>query len=94
MSGITLLLSDRHGVYIPREFARLEGWEITDEDREILLAGPEHEQYWDSWMDVVETTFFEDDKGHKWYLRESGDLWAYCPELMTEEEEKEFFEID
>lgn len=29
--------------------------------------------------------------GHEWFLYQDGDLWAVCPELLTDEEYENFF---
>ena len=31
------------------------------------------------------------ENGNAWHLYQDGDLWAYCPELMSNEEYKDFF---
>ena len=74
-----LYASDSHGVYIPQYFAKsvdtmyLSG--VTDEDMAILLAGPDHEHYWDAWNDVECSAVLTDDAGKEWVLYQDGDLW-------------------
>ena len=93
MSGVELLLSDARGIYIPRDFASdCTGWDnISDQDRKILENGPEHELYWDTWYEVLDTAFYEDKNGNTWHLFQDGDLFVYCFELMTDEEHENVF---
>ena len=75
-----LYADDNRGIYIPQYFAEscAEGWQgIKDEDREILLAGPEHELYWDAWCDVLDNARYTDHRG-TWTLWQDGDLWVVC----------------
>lgn len=92
MSGIELLLSDSRGVYIPRDFALycedMDG--VSAEDIEILKTGPEHDSYWDAWDCVLQNAKREIN-GKVWRLYQDGDLWAYCEDLMTDEEYYGFF---
>jgi hypothetical protein len=94
-NGIELLLSDSRGIYIPRDFAMYHG-DIMDgvsaEDMEILKAGPDHELYWEAWDSVLQNaTATATHNGKVWRLWQDGDLWAYCEELMTDEEYEQFF---
>ena len=60
-----------HGIYIPQTFAeRYPEW-LNDEEQEILLAGPEHEEYWETWDEVTSWEF--EDKSL--YIGESGDVF-------------------
>lgn len=92
MSGISLLLSDCRGIYIPRNFVQnfdLCQWHIK-EDYQDILSNPCNEWYWDSWSEVMNNAYFIDKSGNKWYLWQDGDLWAVCYELLTEEERTNF----
>jgi len=97
MSGIDLLVSDRHGVYIPQIFAGFDftNWTgIVAENIEVLLRGPDHEDsqnYWDIWNDVTMNAVHTDTNGNVWRLWQDGDLWVYCEALMTDEEYYNFF---
>jgi len=94
MSGIHILINDSHGVYIPQFFAEqfnVEGWEVEKGDLDILIAGPEHDLYWDAWNDVTSYASYQDDDGMKWTLYQDGDLFAICEDRMTAEEYKNFF---
>jgi hypothetical protein len=94
MSGIELLLNDSRGVYIPRDFAmyfeNMDG--IESEDIDILKAGPdESDWYWETWDSVLSNASYKDEKGNVWRLYQDGDLFAYCEELMDDEEYYNFF---
>jgi hypothetical protein len=97
MSGIDLLVSDAHGVYIPQIFAGFDftNWSgIDPEDIEVLLRGPDHEDsqsYWDVWNDVTMGAVHTDTNGNVWRLWQDGDLLIYCEALMTDEEYYGFF---
>lgn len=96
MSGLELVLSDRRGIYIPQNFAEIvhagASWRgVTAEDIEVLLAGPEHTAYWDTWDWVLSTASFVDSHDRTWYLYQDGDLWLYNEELMDDEEYYNFF---
>jgi hypothetical protein len=90
--GLELLLSDSRGIYIPRDWATYcqDMDNVTAEDMEILKTGPEHEHYWEAWNDVLQNAFSVVN-GKVWRLWQDGDLWAYCEELMTDEEYENFF---
>lgn len=91
MSGIEILLSDHHGIYIPKIFSEdFGGWGVSHEDV-VDLASPENETYWDTWQAVLDYAQHTDSKGNVWRLWQDGDLFAYCDELMTDEEYKDFF---
>lgn len=98
MSGLELLCDSGHGVYIPQLMAgRLHnaGWTgITAYDILAIENGPygeDSDQYWQAWQDVLYDAEFADEKGNIWRLYHDGDLWAYCEELMTDEEKINFF---
>ena len=98
MSGVTILLSDNRGVYIPQNFAEgfmphYWGLEDNNEDIKTLRKGPtsENEFYWDAWDRIIMSARHTDPDGNVWLLSQDGDLFAYCEALMTTEEKVEFF---
>jgi len=97
MSGIELLVSDAHGVYIPQIFAGFDftNWTGVDsEDIEVLFRGPNHEDsqnYWDVWDAILYAATYVDANQNVWSLHQDGDLWAICEALMTDEEYYNFF---
>ncbi len=92
MSGIELLVSDRNGIYIPKIYAEMVDeflylWEnVSREDVDLLLKGPEEESYWDVWHDIVQWATYSDEEGKTWRLHQDGDLFVYCDERMNDEE--------
>ena len=96
MSGIEILLNDSRGVYIPQNFAEffdMRRWGVSDEHRDILLAGPHmaNDSYWDVWYEVLSDCSRTDSNGNVWYLWQDGDLFTFCENLMTDEEYEDFF---
>jgi len=86
LENALLLLSDARGIYIPRDFAEgfnMEDWHVSAEDAAILLAGPDHEWYWEAWESVLNNATLTTKTATKHYapgtvftLYQDGDLWA------------------
>ena len=76
--GMDLLLDEHHGIYLPQEFAKRinrKKWKgISKEEYKILLAGPNHPDYWLAWDDVLANAEYRDSAG-KWYLYQDGPLF-------------------
>ena len=93
MNGIQLLLSDAHGVYIPKlfleSFLSFKVWGLLKSDFKAL-RNPENESYWEVWEFVLNAAKHTDSEGNVWQLWQDGDLWAICHDLMTEEEKQNF----
>ena len=98
-----LWLSDWHGQYLPRDFAK----SFSDRDKyvagvdnktwAILEAGPDHEYYWEVWEDVLNNAVVTDVHGHKFSIYhhkfsiyQDGDCWL-VPVGMKWDDEAEFF---
>jgi hypothetical protein len=68
-------LDSARGIYIPRDFAEsisLNDWTGIDKaDFEILLSGPDHEDYWEAWTQVLDNA--ESNCGATLY--QDGDLF-------------------
>ena len=80
-SSLVLLVSDSAGIYVPQQFAkqcREHCVNVSDEDWEILLTGPDHDDYWDAWDSVVDSAVLVSDKDpeERYKLSQDGDLWA------------------
>jgi hypothetical protein len=89
MSGIQILASDSYGIYVPQKFASNYNWSgINVEDLDIIEQGPtpENEWYWEAWSNVLNDAFHKDKEGNTWRLYQDGDLFAYCEDLMDDEE--------
>lgn len=97
MENIVCLFSSAHGVYVPQAFVKgymPEKWGIEESDVEILLAGPEHADYWDTWDTVLNRAQYTSDDGRKYHLHLDGDLFAIAYDALTDDEYREFFGED
>ena len=93
MKPIHLLLNSANGVYIPKIFAEhLTGdWSgVRNEDLATLLQGPEAEGYWEAWDSTLTHAIFTEDQ-LQYRLYQEGDLWLWCPDLMTWQGHQQFF---
>lgn len=80
LTNAKLYLSDARGIYIPRDFAQGTKREcvanVNDEDWQTLLAGPDHEWYWEAWETVLDrATLTDPTSGEQFTLYQDGDLW-------------------
>jgi hypothetical protein len=73
-----------------QEFILSQWSGIDADDVAILETGPDHEQYWDAWQDVLDNATWTDGK-NTWTLYQDGDLFAVCPELMDNDEYQNFY---
>ena len=93
MNGIQLLLSDAHGIYIPKlfleSFLSFKVWGLRKADYKEL-NNPDNEYYWDKWDTCLNNAEHTDKQGNTWHLWQDGDLWAICTDLMTDEEKSNF----
>ena len=93
MQAIEILLSDARGIYIPRDF--VEGFDVTkwnlDPDSWAVqtCADPDAPDYWEAWDEILSSAYYTHE-GNVWNLSQDGDLFAYCLELMTDEEKQNF----
>ena len=66
-----LVIDGYHGIYIPQIFAqRFPEW-LSDEEREVLIAGPEGDEYWEVWDDVS----FREYEDQSVYLGEADEVF-------------------
>lgn len=59
------------GIYMPQraiENLNPKEWGISEEDTDILLAGPETDYYWETWDMVSTNAKYTDSNGIKWYI--------------------------
>ena len=73
-------LDDSRGIYIPQAFAQITKREcvlnVRDEDWETLLAGPDHEWYWEAWSAVCDQALIVDPTtGEQWTIYQDGDCF-------------------
>ena len=85
LENAMLFLDSNRGVYIPQNFAEIVKRDcvsgVTEDDWNVLAAGPDHESYWDVWNDVESNARVTDpDSGIVYYLYQDGDLWL-VPEV-------------
>lgn len=76
---ITLIVDGANGIYVPQRFVRnfdTSQWGVSNEDADILKAGPDHEHYWDVWESVIRQARLTDGDGRSWSLYQDGDLFA------------------
>lgn len=96
MASETLLILDSNrGIYIPQGFAEMHEhfygtWSnVNQDDLDILLEGPDHEWYWESWQTVCDNAEYLGTDGVKYTLYQDGDVWL-VPEGMSMDPEDEF----
>ena len=93
VDAVEILLSDCRGSYIPHDFIAnfdLPQWGIDPESWEAnMCADYESAHYWEAWDQILSRAEFTKD-GNVWRLYQDGDLFALCPELMTDEEKANF----
>jgi len=73
------MLDSSRGIYIPQNFAEcydMKQWGISKEDEEILLEGPDNEEYWETWDHVTQNAQYVDLDGLIWHLWQDGDLFG------------------
>ena len=78
-----------HGIYVPMAFAQgIRDDEIDWPDwvKEILLMGPEHPEYWDAWVYVLDHCTVTYAGGRFDVVHgDSGDVWLIPDDWTTEE---------
>ena len=73
-----LLLTDARGIYAPRDFAtsvdhsRVTG--VTVAMWDILQEGPDHDEYWDVWAEVLNDAEVT-GHGTVYTVHQDGDVW-------------------
>ena len=80
-----LIADNHHGIYIPQIIAEsglLSVGGIDAESVEILLSGPDHEWYWETWDTVLNN--FRTEKGEILHIGECGDVFLALPEECEE----------
>lgn len=86
-----LLLSDSHGIYIPKLWSdelseeEAERFSVSWESVLICQSGPDEEHYWEAWQEILDSAEWEED-GVEWRLHQSGDLWKVRSDAQLPEE--------
>ena len=76
-----LILSDWHGIDIPRVFCKGMGPDDAErlgvdyDDIVVCQSGPDNELYWESWVAILDSASVTDATGRVWRLYQNGDLW-------------------
>lgn len=85
---VTCIIDGACGIYVPKEFALRFPSRIQEKDRKVLLAGPDHEEYWDVWDDVLGSVTIIDTRNMEWSLFQDGDLFAVREDVTDKEREE------
>lgn len=93
----------RRGINLPRDFVtgfdlsfntsdiNGTGWQGIDAADVEACRHPDNEGYWDAWRTILDRAFYTDEFGDVYRLHFDYELFAYCPERMTDEEKRNFF---
>ena len=87
-----LWLDSNRGINIPQNFVKSfidfdkHVKNVSVEDKEILLEGPEHVSYWETWDDVESKARVIDENGYEYFLYHDGDLWLIPINFKWDEE--------
>ena len=73
-----LAVDGSRGIYVPKFFAENYPSCMDGSERDILLAGPEHENYWDVWSDIQGRECWDGDI----WQGESGDIFILSDSPM------------
>jgi hypothetical protein len=78
-----LIADSHHGQYIPQLITKGElnnplwDWsEVSEEDINSLLTGPEDDFYWEAWNNAESQIKITSEEGVKYFLCQNDDLWA------------------
>ena len=72
------IVDGHHGKYVPMVYANNYPSCMDGSERDILLAGPEHENYWDVWSDIQGSECWTGDI----WQGESGDVFIISDSPM------------
>lgn len=75
-----LIADCHHGVYIPQYICERYKQSLYDQGLkdacDICLNGPDCEEYWDAWDEIIRKFVVPIDLPGKWMLDHDDDLWA------------------
>lgn len=70
------IIDGAYGVYVPQVFAERFGDKIPNDAREVLEKGPDSQEYWETWDDVLRSvTLRIGNEELILHQGESGDLF-------------------
>jgi hypothetical protein len=87
-----LILSDSHGVYIPKLYCEslteedAEEMNVSWEDIKTCQSGPDAGFYWEAWQSICDDAQIFDSNGDEWRLLQNGDLWEIRADVEIPEE--------
>lgn len=75
-----LICDSHHGIYCPqltiKDLIDDIVSQLPAEDVQTVLDGPDNEFYWESWENILNTSFIIDDGENKrYYLYQDEDVW-------------------
>lgn len=77
METWNLLVDSNRGVFVAQSFAKTyTDHNIKADDLAILLEGPDNDDYFETWEDVLSYCELTDQDGNKFTLHHDCDLWA------------------
>jgi hypothetical protein len=77
------IISSANGIYTAQVFAERYGKYLSILDHLVLSAGPDDEDYWDTWQVVLDTCKIGD---HYLYQGEDGDIFLVPQGYYVDEE--------
>ena len=86
------LVDGAAGIYVPKRFVtnyEATEWGVSPEDAAVLAAGPDAEDYWEVWDEVLQTARYTDKDGKVWSLSQDSDLFAVNMDSIEGEGEEE-----
>jgi hypothetical protein len=73
--AFSCVVDSANGIYVGQRIAEVCGEYLDPEDRDILLAGPDHEHYCEAWDAAIDIGFTENGHLYSLYSGESGDVF-------------------
>lgn len=89
---IKVIVDGSRGIYVPLKFIvsfDWAGWGVTEDQLDVISDGPEGEDYWEAWEEVLRDAQYTDEDGMKWTLYHDDSLFV-VREDMTDEDWEEF----
>jgi hypothetical protein len=74
-----LLVDSHYGIYVAQCFVERYNsadWHISAENEAVLREGPDHEDYWEVWDEVLSSAYHCAEDGKRWTLMQDCDLFA------------------
>lgn len=81
-------VDSHHGIYSGQifaqslDFSQVEG--ISQDDWDILLAGPDHEHYVEVWADELQNVIVKDSNGKRFLVWENEGIFLYPEEIQDQ----------